>query len=188
MIYFQRSHLHHSQFCSFTSICKHSCFTCILFKILCFILGARFLISLHKKMKFFIKDFFSKCDRIRCFLRIWSHLLKKPLMETFTFCAVFQLLWIILKINTVKFSLFYLVIHVYFMKLFGCLPVASFKLRFLWNCILSYLIDRLLLCHFWLIKRCVLVWWVVVTNQPQSLLNTLIASKYRWSVVRKLSW
>ena len=32
-------------------------------------------------MKFFIKDFFSKCDQILSFLRIWSHLLMKSLME-----------------------------------------------------------------------------------------------------------
>ena len=41
-----------------------------------------------QKMKFSIKDFFSKCDQIRRKLRIWSHLLKKSLMENFTFCAV----------------------------------------------------------------------------------------------------
>ena len=29
-----------------------------------------------QKMKFSIKDYFSKCDQIRSFLRIWSHLLK----------------------------------------------------------------------------------------------------------------
>ena len=40
------------------------------------------------KMKFSIKDFFSKCDRIRNFLRIWSHFLKKSLMENYIFCAV----------------------------------------------------------------------------------------------------
>ena len=40
-------------------------------------------------MKFSIKDFFSKYDLIRSFLRIWSHLLKKFLMENFSFCAVF---------------------------------------------------------------------------------------------------
>ena len=34
---------------------------------------------LHKKMKFFIKDFFSRCDQIR---------MKKSLMENFVFCAV----------------------------------------------------------------------------------------------------
>ena len=39
-------------------------------------------------MKFSIKDFFSKCDQIRRNLRIWSHLLKKPLMGNFIFCAV----------------------------------------------------------------------------------------------------
>ena len=39
-------------------------------------------------MMFSIKDFFSKCDQIRSFLRIWSHLLKKSLMENFIFCAV----------------------------------------------------------------------------------------------------
>ena len=44
-----------------------------------------------QKMKSAIKDFFSKCDQIRSFLRIWSHLLKKSLMENFIFCAVFNL-------------------------------------------------------------------------------------------------
>ena len=34
-------------------------------------------------MKFSIKDFPIKCDQIRSFLRIWSHLLKKSLMEDF---------------------------------------------------------------------------------------------------------
>ena len=36
-------------------------------------------------MKFCIKDFFSKCDQIRRNLQIWSHLLKKSLMEKFHF-------------------------------------------------------------------------------------------------------
>ena len=57
-----------------------------------------------QKIKFFIKDFFSKCDQIRGKLQIWSHLLKKSLMESFIFlCSdgCFQtlnrnaLLWII---------------------------------------------------------------------------------------------
>ena len=30
-----------------------------------------------QKMKFPMKNFFSKCDQIRCFLRIWSQLPKK---------------------------------------------------------------------------------------------------------------
>ena len=41
-------------------------------------------------MKFSIKDFFSKCDQIWRKLRIWSHLLKKSLMENFIFCAVLE--------------------------------------------------------------------------------------------------
>ena len=41
-----------------------------------------------QKMKFFIKDFLSKCDQIRRKLRIWSHIMKKSLMENFIFCAV----------------------------------------------------------------------------------------------------
>ena len=44
--------------------------------------------STAQKMKFSIKDFFSKCDQVRRKLRIWSHLLKKSLMENFIFCAV----------------------------------------------------------------------------------------------------
>ena len=44
-----------------------------------------------QKMKISIKDFFSKCDQICRFLRIWSHLPKKSIMENFIFCAVFAL-------------------------------------------------------------------------------------------------
>ena len=39
-------------------------------------------------MKPFIKDFFSKRDQFCKKRRIWSHLLKKPLMENVIFCAV----------------------------------------------------------------------------------------------------
>ena len=35
-----------------------------------------------QKMKFYIKDFFSKCEQMHSFLRVWSHLLKKSLMKT----------------------------------------------------------------------------------------------------------
>ena len=41
-----------------------------------------------QKMKFSIKDFFSKWDQIRSFLRIWPHLLKKSFKEIFIFCNV----------------------------------------------------------------------------------------------------
>ena len=51
--------------------------------------GIFYIQSLCKKeMRFSIKDFFSKCHQVRRKLRIWSHLLKKSLMENFIFCAV----------------------------------------------------------------------------------------------------
>ena len=48
-----------------------------------------------QKIKFSIKDFFSKCEQICSKLWIWSHLLKKSSMENFIFCAVwFQAIWL----------------------------------------------------------------------------------------------
>ena len=41
-----------------------------------------------QKMKISIKDFFSKCDQMRRKLRIWSHVLKKSLIENLLFCVV----------------------------------------------------------------------------------------------------
>ena len=41
-----------------------------------------------QKMMFSIKDFFSKCYQIRRKLRIWSHVMKKSLMENIVFCEV----------------------------------------------------------------------------------------------------
>ena len=41
-----------------------------------------------QKMKFSIRDFFSKYDQILRKARIWSHLLKKFLMKNFYFCVV----------------------------------------------------------------------------------------------------
>ena len=35
-------------------------------------------------------NLFSKCDQIRKFLRIWSHLQKTSLMENFIFCAMWH--------------------------------------------------------------------------------------------------
>ena len=45
-------------------------------------------VNTAQKIKFSIKDFFSKCEQIRSFLMIWSYLLNKSLMENFIFCAV----------------------------------------------------------------------------------------------------
>ena len=45
--------------------------------------------TVQKKMKFSIKDFFSKYGQVRKKLRILSHLLKKSLMEDFiNFCTI----------------------------------------------------------------------------------------------------
>ena len=44
--------------------------------------------SAVQKIKFPIKDFFSKCDQILKKLFFCPHLLKKSLMENFIFCAV----------------------------------------------------------------------------------------------------
>ena len=41
-----------------------------------------------QKTKFSIKDSFSKCDQMRNFLGIWSHLLKQSVKENSIFCAV----------------------------------------------------------------------------------------------------
>ena len=44
-----------------------------------------------QKLKFSIKDLFSKCDQICRNLGIWSNLLKISLMENFIFYAVLQI-------------------------------------------------------------------------------------------------
>ena len=63
-----------------------------------------------QKMKFSVKDFFSKCDQICKKFRIWSHLLKKSLLENFISYAVYQMNEYILndeKLTQLKFSYLY---------------------------------------------------------------------------------
>ena len=50
-----------------------------------------FVSNAAQKMKFSIKDFFSKCDLISRKLRIWSYLRKKSLMENLNFVQYFIL-------------------------------------------------------------------------------------------------
>ena len=56
--------------------------------------GQKFPQSHHTapKMKFSDKDFFSKCDQIRSFLRIWSHLLKQSVIRKLLFflCSIIK--------------------------------------------------------------------------------------------------
>ena len=54
-------------------------------------------------MKFSIQDFFSKCDQIRSFLRIWSHLRKESLMENFIFSALGALIrWLFSQRSSIR--------------------------------------------------------------------------------------
>ena len=66
---------------------------CLLFLILLLVVTCTLMLWLYtaQEMKFSIMDFFSKCDQIRRFLLIWSHLLKKSVMKNFIFCAVIEL-------------------------------------------------------------------------------------------------
>ena len=41
-----------------------------------------------QKIKFSIKDFFNKCEPMRSFMWIWSHLMKKSWTENWIFYAV----------------------------------------------------------------------------------------------------
>ena len=79
-----------------------------------------------QKMKFSIEDFFSKCDQIRSFLRIWSHLLKKSLMENFIFCAVINL-FLINCTRGCHFELKKRVFTVHDMIRVFCVPVNYFQ-------------------------------------------------------------
>ena len=45
-------------------------------------------VTVHKNWSFSMKDFSSKCDQIRSFLRIWSHFIDKSLMGNFIFSPV----------------------------------------------------------------------------------------------------
>ena len=57
-----------------------------------------------QKIKFSTTDFSSKCYQIHSFLRIWSHLLKKSLMENFIFCALIASLIMSMRKSCVKFD------------------------------------------------------------------------------------
>ena len=61
-----------------------------------------------QKMKFSIKDFFSKCDQIGRKLRIWRRLLKKPVLENFIFYAVYIYIYIHSVICTHTIFTYYL--------------------------------------------------------------------------------
>ena len=53
-------------------------------------------------MKFSVKDFFSKCDQIRSKPLIWSHLLKKSLIENFIFRAMIDIVFCAGGVSVIK--------------------------------------------------------------------------------------
>ena len=65
-----------------------------------------------QKLRFYIKDFFSKCDQIRSFRRIWSYLLKRSLMKNLIFCVVLPMKILTLQ-DIIKFIILKL-IHFYY--------------------------------------------------------------------------
>ena len=110
-----------------------------------------------QKMKFSIKDFFSKYNQIRRKLRIWSHLLKKSLIENFNFCALKdELFWISFeRFFCNSKTLFFLYNLVGFLKVYTCKLLLLFntvylmsKLLYFGNCRLMYLIKTSLLGFF----------------------------------------
>ena len=82
-------------------------------------------------MKFSIKDFFNKSKQIHSFMRIWSHLLKKSLMENFIFRAL------ILKAN-------YLAICPYWLLLLPAkLSIGQFNpIMSIFPCFLTFLLQH----------------------------------------------
>ena len=77
-----------------------------------------------QKTKFSIKDFFSKCDKIRSFLRIWSHLLEKSIIGKLHFlCSdkcILMLRWHVWFLWLCLFS---------FVCFFWFVPAARIKLK-----------------------------------------------------------
>ena len=69
-------------------------------------------------MRSSIKNFSSKSDQIRKKLRIWSHLMKKSLMQNFIFCAVLQLVYE---------NLFHRGVIKYVAKTNNAMPKANYK-------------------------------------------------------------
>ena len=107
--------------------------------------------NIAQKMKSSLEDFFSKYDQIRSFLRIWSHLLKKYLMENFIFCAVIHTFHTSqLQLTRLRFASFfllsvYLIYHLkmllrsysatvikYYYVYVTCTPTENF-FKFRWN-------------------------------------------------------
>ena len=104
-----------------------------------------------KNEDFSIKDFFSKCDRIRSFLWIWSHSLKKSLMKNFIFFAVHLLREVIELLWKIKFVL--------------CNEfLVSIVIRFF----------NLVCCSWTTAKSEIWVYWLWISSNDNSVIRNLI--------------
>ena len=120
-------------------------------------------------MKFSIKDFFSKRDQTRSFLQIWSHLLKKSLMENFILCAVIVLLKRVFFFSVTRVLAYY-IIHKSFISTYGdylsvqileqCQKFTPPRTRstFLYPTWPSCSFAHLFLCHYILNKLPILLY------------------------------
>ena len=93
-VHYQDLKLNLTQFCDvylFSGVLKNTCHKLYhIWKNHCSSCIFVYTLITAQKVKFSIKDFFSKCNQIRIFLRIWSNLLKKCLIEKKTsfFCRM----------------------------------------------------------------------------------------------------
>ena len=110
-------------------------------------------------MKFSIKDFFSKCDQIRSFLRIWAHLLKKSLMENFIFNAVF--ITGLLFFNNFYYHLFFYLFFFLFFSFYSYILLWSKNSWFLWSFMMKeFLVWQVLYLDFFIITYFPRPWYM----------------------------
>ena len=69
-----------------------------------------------QKVKFSIKNFFSKGDQIRSFRQIWSHWLKKSFMENFIFCSVCAVVFLADSFHFFQRALYYFICKMFFFR------------------------------------------------------------------------
>ena len=79
-----------------------------------------------QKVKFLIKDVFSKCDEIRRKLRIWSYILKKSLIENFIFCQCISQIFFKWKLT----SLIEMAVHKFVRTMYSRKWLVSIKYHF----------------------------------------------------------
>ena len=120
--------------------------------------------STVQKIKFFIKDFFSKCNQICRKQQIWSHLLKKSLMENFFFFVQ----WSILD-------------H-------GSLGASSEEQMQL--CVYIYLCGFFLLVCFFIFcqKSCVFIIFISFFDKASDFYNRELINKKPELVIRNCQW